>query len=559
MVSLPKRTIWVSYAGADRALVQGLTRQCNSFDWLSSESNDNQRFRLLTYLREDDGMPVKALSTDSQKEITEYLLTFLKPGESIEELIRTIAGSPRRALFVSEAYLNSEFCLKELLFCLCRQPFVPMLLVLIDFNGDFQQMRAKRNYPNIGNTKGLMTLDEALTKLYLNISHSLPAEFRLFATDANTEYTTQKEVSAAIKDRLDGLYDRLMLNPITEKLPDETTILMTDNTVNNLFIGLQRYASLISSEKVLAEYNSDRRKRVKSWFHSTQLRSVLEKLQYDADSFADNLINHAYTSEFIQWLNAFCKTLIPEIKSKKIPNPTPIPDCDWGFLILNIIENTIEPHFLAEIRYASLASNPMRISRISDSNGYKRALEELLALTAVASIRGKRLQFEMGSEHTRLPGVSSAIRLTPVAPEEKLKEQHNPTNELLRRVYDVPFASVPATIKDLPPDEIRAEVHDYMDNEMLEGTFTLLGDLAPCDGTSSDFYEALDNLTRFFNRELGSDPVADPPVHFPTVLYGMEGCEQLPVMAQGIPKILKHCTRIIKELKPHVEPTKTTA
>ncbi|MEJ2742887.1 MAG: hypothetical protein P8176_10490 [Gammaproteobacteria bacterium] len=119
------RAIWVSYAGANQAFVQGITDRVNG-PALQAKQGD-RRVYMKTFRRDVQTSEQRERFPDETIEAynasdhdgavvrKEY---FLETGDSIAELVQLIAINLRRLLVITPEYLDSPHCLWELCACL---------------------------------------------------------------------------------------------------------------------------------------------------------------------------------------------------------------------------------------------------------------------------------------------------------------------------------------------------------------------------------------------------------------------------------------------------------
>jgi hypothetical protein len=119
------RSIWVSYAGAEQGLVDGLGKYV-----YAETQTDEKPFALYAYVRNQDekSEPVQSAATPLTSDNWQR---YLVGGEPIRLVVESIATSLRRVIILSPTYLKSEYCLWELCCCLVYSAN-NILLVLAD-------------------------------------------------------------------------------------------------------------------------------------------------------------------------------------------------------------------------------------------------------------------------------------------------------------------------------------------------------------------------------------------------------------------------------------------
>jgi hypothetical protein len=172
------RCIWVSYSSEDHPFVNELTEH---FD-----QDAQSRLRLMTYMR-DESVPLYEDKDNGL--ISSRTKLFLKPGESIQDLVEVIASNLRRMLVISPSYLQSEHCIWELASCFSLNLKVP-LCVLRGIES-FDEIFRPRQYSFMDENE--YTLGEALTHIYRKrVVEEMHSDFHLPDGEDLTRYFTEK-------------------------------------------------------------------------------------------------------------------------------------------------------------------------------------------------------------------------------------------------------------------------------------------------------------------------------------------------------------------------------
>ncbi len=154
------RYIWISYSGKNQNVVEDLILYIDSDE--SKSKSQSANFGIKAFQRSiDNSEPIrKEPNPEGQSKIKYHL----RPGDNIYDLIDVISYCPRRIILLSEDYLQSVYCLTELVCCLTREgeSLIPVVsLINLDkdiLTGDFSGRIAK-----ITNSKNLASL---LTRIY---------------------------------------------------------------------------------------------------------------------------------------------------------------------------------------------------------------------------------------------------------------------------------------------------------------------------------------------------------------------------------------------------------
>lgn len=335
------RSVWVSYSGADQDLVQDLANYVDENYCRAKVQCENFKpFRLMTYKRTSafDIDPLYGSEPEhSQKGESDKIGTFyyLRPGESVGELVEVIASNLRRVVVISPDYLASKHCLWELCSCLTRQDGGALFVLLHQFNG-LSEIKASRKYLYLGSEE--FSLAQALALTYKKwIKNSMPDVFYLapHQEESLEEYFTTL---------LDGMSDRLY---VTGK-----------ERIDHLGALLSAYVDKMSStETVLRQYKQFYKEQFDHWQKSQFTKHCCEALKQESFKFSHlETLDMGKIGELVNFMyesfagredekEAICVDL------RKLS----------GLLALRMID----PEWAAEMRMSSLSGLRIRLSSVS--------------------------------------------------------------------------------------------------------------------------------------------------------------------------------------------------
>jgi hypothetical protein len=380
------RSIWVSYAGAEQELVDGLGKYVSG-----ATQTDEKPFALYAYVRNQDekSEPVQSPTTPQN---TNNWQRYLVGGEPIQLVVESIATSLRRVIILSPAYLKSEYCLWELCCCLiynAKQPFI----VLNDIS-DFNDLKTadKLNYHY-----SAATLVEALCQSYEVHKDDMHSSFHIpddqqpeaFFTKALTALPKRVYQSAAVKDWQPELI---------------------------------RYALNLSSAEIEKNYWQFVRRCFDEWLDEPVCKTLLLPFKEDQQITFDSL-------EFYKQdrMDLFVSQLVKHHNAE--PTQARLAILYQFSALLTLLR--LDPQWVAEMLNANPGGHLLRLSVPQEYSEDTQILYE--AFTAAHAIQMAAVELKPGTDE--VPGVCGLLKLSPEpAKSNRTREKQKMTTEIVGRV-----------------------------------------------------------------------------------------------------------------------------
>lgn len=474
------RGVWVSYAGVDKNLVYQLTERV-------AACKDECHFRLHTYLVKDDGEPLQKQDEVQQRikedEIEPNLVSFLNPGQRLEDLIKCIGGNMRRALFVSETYLESIYCLKELMCCLIRKPTCNLFIVTIGLAGGFDKalLETKRTYKSFGKKSSIekeLSIAEALTEIYCHNWDYTDKEFCL------TELT-KEEILDYFVDQLKDLSQRLKLSTKEDfnkwQLHSYKTQKKISEVVHELYKPLCYYVDTFDITEQLNTINEKRGIRLLEWYNTGIGKKVITPYEV-LKEWIDNA--HNYQEELLN----FCVNLEKVVDDKNIEQTKALQLITW--ILLTVI---IPREFAAELFFNTFPNSTIRLAEPEH-----KEFDKLLNIhVALAAAFNHSLNINL-SEDKQYLVANNHIKLPPLGLEENEDLQYKIAEEIGSIISsDMQLSKL---IKNNRL-KFRSAIRTYMRREKIKA-ITLVASLSKLDSKRSIAHEAFSEFLEFINKDL---------------------------------------------------------
>jgi hypothetical protein len=373
------RCIWVSYSGSDHAFVNELTEH---FD-----QDTSSNVRLMTYMR-DESEPL--LEDKDNGQISTRTKLYLKPGESIQDLVEIIASTLRRMLVISPDYLKSEHCLWELASCFTLDSKVP-LCILKDLPS-FNEIKKTRRYSFI-NDQNECTLSYALTWIYNKHILNMPTDFHL-------NLTSDEEVFKYFTKKINELSNVHYLAANVQ-------------TSNEIYEHVESYVQLFKTEHIIENFEKFYKKQYENWELQPYVQHCLEIAENSGNKIPftiDDLIrqDRVKTTHLIDQL----KSQLSNVEYCPLVAKTAIK----GFAVLMALR-IINQEWAAEMRMSSLSGIRLRLS-VSSANKNKQLFDSQLAASVIQQVP---LKMEPNKVSFNAPILEGLLELTPLtgSPEQR--------------------------------------------------------------------------------------------------------------------------------------------
>lgn len=501
-----KRSVWVSYSGADKQIVHQLTKQVNG---------NGELIQMLTYLRDSDDKPSRQSELSENHEFNqnielqakETLTTYLKPWESIGDLIQTIGSNLRRMIFLSNNYIQSEYCMRELMCILTRSPHSPLLFVLVDVDS-FNVVCQSRNYAFLQENEESeipnLTLAQALAKVYLRLKadKKMTPEFEL--PDDEDEINLVRFFTNRLTTIGDKLRTRVDCN-IEDKEGYICKATLSENC-NQLQQFLSVYVKNFSVETITERYKEAKKDIINSWLDKTTL-GIMCKEELDAEQVFIRL-----SSRDIEQVENLCD-VIREKSEKLNLDKTKIFEQAQPIISL-MLTSIISEEWAAEIHFNSIISSPTRLSVTNKDP------ESLFLLSiGLAAANMHQLTVSPITKDTQTPKVDQVFDLLPNALEENSVLQNPIIEDILQLVSGFSKDEIVSMLKNDQPYQIRNRINRYQRkfaSKMQECS------LPPIVLRAShvDFHQLSQDIPRNFSQVLthiNSNMIDDPndkKIHF---------------------------------------------
>lgn len=502
-----ERSVWVSYAGTDKNLVYQLTRYIK-------DRRSECRFTLYTYLVENDGKPLVVTQEQAEEKIQlegieSDLVAFLSPGQRIEDLIRFIGGNLRRALFISESYLNSTYCLKELMCCLTRQRTCALFIVTINLAGGFSSsLTRKRNYRGFEQT---LTVAEVLTQLYHQQWNDSDIEYRL---PDNAHQDPLIFFTAQLNDLCGRLH-----TPINCETDDYASF------VEQLYEPLCSYVNSFNTNEKLDSINTARSRKLRGWY-----RTELGKAMQELTPFNELDEWLKFPQEHVNSLIEFAVDLVEEIN---ISN-NPAQHIKALQTISSILLTTIIPReAAAELHYNTLINTPIRMAEPDRNEHDKR----LYIHTALAAAFNHELNLQLIENSAHLVS-RNQIELPPLGLEEDPAKQYDVCAEISSLISaDFSYPIAPATNRL----DFRSAINSYR-QRAGDASITLTASLSRFDSERAVVHESISRFLEFINEDLAE---GEPPLAFCILLLSYSALQDVEVNRYLASRLTTELKRIL--------------
>jgi len=492
------RSVWVSYASQEQKLVHSLTKKVNS-----SDNNIN----MMTYLRDADNKPLQAPRMQEEAEpdnelkirAEQSLTTYLKPWESIDDLIQTIGGNLRRMIFLSDSYLNSYYCMQELVCILSRKPESPLCIVLVNIKGGYSKLCDFREYNvnTYGSTETL-TLAQALSKVYQRrkTEDFLTPEFEIEDDDneiAIELHFTQRLAHIAQRLRTTAEYD-------TQFEDKEYCTVQLNDTCEALQNYLIRYAHSFSVDTIISEYQEAKKRTINKW-----LNTSLGASYKDID---DNSINKAEQLNAILTKGENIATLCRDIKRSAENSTLTKRECFQQAqpVISLMLTSFISTEWAAEMYANHIYNSPIRVE--AENN---KASSIFKLQVGVSAIHQHPMMLSPISNTTEFPKIEQFIDLLPTALEESTVKQNKPINDILRLVTGLSKDHVEEILENEEPHDLRARIGLFQENHHGEmggcslPPISLRANYKDFDRETKNIPEAFEQVMTLVNSDLLTD------------------------------------------------------
>lgn len=400
------RSVWVSYASADHDFVQSLTEhfeQCIAI----------KAVRLMTYMRDET---TSEPLTESATNISTKTEMFLKPGESVLDLVEIIASNLRRLLVISPNYLKSEHCLWEMASCFTRESKVP-LCILKDLVS-FSAVKQSRAYSFMGDDNQ-HSLAEALAFVYQKRVINMHADFHLLLDSRQQHIDFFAQKLELLSDRNYLVEHKLSSNQLTESILNYVGSFTTEQIINNFETFYKKlyedwikkdYAKLcVDSPLVIELGQGERQDQVFELSHLTeqdqdQLTHIVDQLTDNLKPESQNVVEH--------------QNVIREFST---------------LLALRMVDLT----WAAEMRMSSISGVRVRLS-VADDEPSRKMFDSQLAASVIQQVPVK-----MKPNGFEAPIVEGLLNLKPLqgTPEQRkamqASEQETLLLELIMRVKGI--------------------------------------------------------------------------------------------------------------------------
>jgi len=443
-----QRSVWVSYSGADKELVHKLTKQVNG---------NGELIKMLTYLRDDsDDKPSHQsklsesdeFNHDEELQVKEPLTTYLKPWESIDDLIQTIGSNLRRMIFLSNNYIQSDYCMQEFMCILTRSPHSPLLFVLVGVDS-FNALCQSRSYAFLQENEESeiphLTLAQALAKVYLRrkIDKKMTPEFELPDDNENSliDFFTQR-----LKTVGDRLRTRVDCN--TEDKEGYICKATLSENCNELQRFLSVYVKNFSVETITERYKETKKGIIHSWLNKTTLGKKCKE-ELDVEQVLIPL-----SSRDIEQIESLCDVIYEKSedlsldKAKVFEQAQPI--------ISLMLTSVISEEWAAEIHFNSIINSP---TRLSVTNKDPESLFFLSIGLAAANMH--QLTVSRITKDNQTPKVDQVFDILPNALEEDASLQNPIIEDILQLVSGLSKEEVVSMLKNDQPYKIRNRINRY--------------------------------------------------------------------------------------------------
>lgn len=471
------RHIWVSYSGQDKELVHSLVAYSHQKENRDANSN---LFKLHTYLKEpDDSYTIKE---DSDSFDVPYI-SFLKPGQKISDLVFSIGISRRTIIFLSPSYLESQYCMQELVHCLIRNNKAPLFICKVGFDNGWGCVLESREYS--WSEGACVDLYTALAKVYEEcVKH-----------DELENHSNKKDWSRGdFKEALDDVISRCSASSIRGGID------LSDGCKETFYQDVIQYLNVESPNNIAEYYLDNRDLRLREWFQVSSLGRFLKNdLNFDSDSFISGLregnveqLKNMYTllrnmsnDEFSRILNS---------NFEQLDN-----------LINMLLESTLHPLFVCELKSSQIIGAPIYLCfpELEGRGGRKREL--LRAQVAYSAARESKLRFALADQK---PVVKNAIDFITRPPDEVLSSGEDVVKEVVSKIYSICSEAAQRKIDEVNAGrysryDLVAEIDAYQSKESLiiQGCQDSLNDGG--EEFTRSVYDALSFINKGLDEEDG--------------------------------------------------------
>lgn len=523
-----ERGVWVSYSGADKALVYQLTQYV-------AERREQCKFTLFTYLCEDDGQPVVTAEPQARHRIAAeggdpQLISFLAPGQRIEDLIKTIGANLRRALFISEAYLQSLYCLKELMCCLIRKPYSSLYLATVNLTTSLTNaLQQPRQYDGYEQP---LTVPEVLASIYRDDWDHADQEFTLSGHDHDnpqTFFTTQ----------LNDLTQRLLTPTQTTEKKWHNCILEDSDEVEQIFTSLTRYVNSFNHQNITSKIDDIRQAKLTDWFDTALGQKVKEKTS------PDNLTSWLKDPEqYNDELTGFCVTLenaLGRLEDNLKRN------ADLQKITSILLTAIVPRQAAAELHHNTLAHAPVRVAEPAPDD--EDALLYIHATLAAAFNHNLKLTVD---EDADTPKIGNQIELPPLGLEENPPKQYDVLTEIQSLVCSeaTPEKQIePVTPTSMIPkakQKLRSKIRSFNRREG-DTSIILTASLNQFDSERGIVHDSISQFLKFINSDLTRGEKA---LEFCILLLSFQAAQQVEVDETLAIDLITEITRFLpKEVK----------
>lgn len=434
------RPIWVSYSGQDKEIVHSLVNHVHSQENLDANA---RLFKLHTYLKEpDDNYTIK----DSRDSDDESCISFLKPGQKISDLVSIIGNSYRKIIFLSPSYLQSQYCMQELVHCLIINNKAPLFICKIGFDNGWGSVRERREYSW---SEGVcVDLYTALTQIY-----------ERFVKNSKFAKSSSKKVwcEADFKGALEKLYSRCSASSINfgEDLSNKNK--------DNFYRDVIRYLEVENLNHNIKDYLDGRDLKLRRWFESEELgRYMVNTLNFNSKVFISSL--REGRSEELHNLNDFLGRKGKEISEALDSNINQIDD-----FIGMLLESVLHPEFVCELTYSQIRDDPIYLF-FSEMEGEDNRRNKLLnAQVAYSAVRRNKLRFSLVG---KAPVIKNTIDFITRSPDEMLLSGDDIAKEVISKVYNICSDAAERIIDEIKSEDysryyLVAEIDAYQRKEPL--------------------------------------------------------------------------------------------
>lgn len=351
------RHVWVSYAGAEHQLVADLAAYFDQHKEAEEEDKAKaQTIRLMAYKRDvTSSEPLeKKEPTSGQTQL------FLKPGESITDLVDAIASNLRRMLLLSPAYLQRTHCIWELAACFC----LPSRSTLFLFKklASWDEIKQPRNYGFMPGNKQY-PLAEVLAYIYR----------QKVLTRMHQDFHVAGKSEA---EQVDFFAQKI------ELMGDQVFLSVDPSDDKSLRMGIIDYAGSFGCKEIVADFEWFFERHYKKWTTRPYAKQCLKAYVESGDGSGFEL------QDILQQQRKPLTDFIDQLKDNVLTttlNANEVKETIKAFAALLALR-MVDPEWAAEMRMSSISGVRLRLAVPEKKGPGQRLFDSQLAASVIQQV-----------------------------------------------------------------------------------------------------------------------------------------------------------------------------